>query len=149
MNILAGVMGILIIVTGAWYIYARDHLLERAQQGGVTVTRELCTAQHNGSYTCPAASIMPFSDIAVMDTASQAVCVLSFDGTVFTFTGAKKVTTPVGVLAASFHPDGALATLVQTGAETISLTLDATGRPVFLLRVGADFNREQCLSVSQ
>jgi hypothetical protein len=147
MNIVAGVMGIVIIITGAWYIYTRDHLIERSQRTTLSVDISACSAQQNGAYVCPNSSVAPFGDVAVMDTATKDVCVVSFNGTHFTFTGKKEVQTPVGVIAVSLHPDGSVATLVHTGAQSISLSLDSTGRPVFAMRVGADFSREQCLSV--
>lgn len=149
MNILAGIIGALIILTGTWYVYTRDHLLERTDTAVITVDVDACTLSPNGAYVCPQTSLSPFADIAVLDTATQNVCVLSYDGTTFDFTGQKKAQIPAGTLAVSLHPDKSVATIVQMGTESVSLTLDTAHRAVFMMRVGADFSREQCLSVSQ
>lgn len=148
MNILAAILGIGIIVTGTWYVYSRNNLLERASTIPISVDLTQCTSAP-GAYVCPKSSLSPFTEIAVLDTATEHVCVLSYNGTTFDFTGKKNTQIPAGTLAVSVHPDKKIATIVQTGADTISLTLDTTGRPVFLMRVGADFSREQCLFVPQ
>lgn len=149
MNILAAIVGIGIIITGTWYVYTRNNLLERASTTPIIVDITQCTAAPSGAYVCPQSSLSPFAEVVVLDSATEHVCVLSYNGTSFDFTGKKHTKVPAGTLAVSLHPDKKIATIVQTGAETISLTLDTTGRPVFMMRVGADFSREQCLTVSQ